>query len=228
MNRQIVLYSGGLDSTCLLTEVATGYPGHTMALNVGYGSKHQAFEQSAARAVAEKLGVPLQVVSLPLDTLGFESTLLKTGGKVPEGHYADATMRSTVVPFRNGILLALAVGVAENIGAADVWIASHFGDHPVYPDCREDFSRAFAEAARLGTYAGVRLRYPYAAIPKEQVLARGLKVAAPVQLSWSCYQPSPTGKHCGKCGTCVERREAFQLAGVIDPTEYEDGNNKDV
>ncbi len=168
---------------------------------------------------AGKLGVPHRII--PLDFIGrlFASDLLQTGGAIPEGHYADENMKRTVVPFRNGIMLAAAAGFAESTGAEGLVIAAHTGDHTIYPDCREDFMQAMGDAMRLGTYAGIRLLRPFIAMDKGRIAAEGTKLGVDYAHTWSCYQGGVV--HCGRCGTCVERREAFQQAGLSDPTVYE-------
>ena len=127
-------------------------------------------------------------------------------------------MKQTVVPFRNGIMLSIAGGLAESIGAEGLVIAAHGGDHAIYPDCREDFMRAMGEAIALGTYAGVHLLRPFITMTKAQIAAEGARMGVDFARTWSCYKGGAI--HCGKCGTCVERREAFEAAGVQDPTEY--------
>ena len=127
-------------------------------------------------------------------------------------------MRRTVVPFRNGILLSIAAGFAESRGAGALVIAAHSGDHAIYPDCREDFMRAMSESIRLGTYAGLRLLRPFISMTKAQIAARGAALGVDFAQTWSCYEGGAI--HCGQCGTCVERREAFLLAGLPDPTTY--------
>jgi 7-cyano-7-deazaguanine synthase len=148
----------------------------------------------------------------------FSSTLLKGGAAVPDGHYEADTMRQTVVPFRNAIMLSIAAGLAESIGAEGLVIAAHGGDHVIYPDCREEFMRAFAEAMRTGTYAGIKLLRPFIAMNKAQIAAEGARLGIDFARTWSCYKGGAV--HCGKCGTCVERREAFALAALPDPTIY--------
>ena len=138
---------------------------------------------------------------------------------LPEGHYADDTMRQTVVPFRNAILLSVACGVAESAGAEGVVIAAHTGDHTIYPDCREDFMRAMADAMRMGTYAGVALLRPFIALDKGGIAALGARLGVDFAATYSCYKGGV--RHCGACGTCVERREAFLQAGLVDPTAYD-------
>jgi 7-cyano-7-deazaguanine synthase len=144
--------------------------------------------------------------------------LLKGGGAIPKGHYEQATMRETVVPFRNGIMLAVAAGFAESRGAEAVVIAAHIGDHAIYPDCREEFLRAMADAVHLGTYANVEILRPFISMTKAEIVRRGHALNIDFTHTWSCYVGGEV--HCGECGTCVERREAFALAGLRDPTVY--------
>jgi 7-cyano-7-deazaguanine synthase len=143
---------------------------------------------------------------------------LKSGGKIPEGHYEAENMKQTVVPFRNAIMLSIACGFGESVGAEGLVIAAHGGDHAIYPDCREDFMRAMGNAMRLGTYAGVQLLRPFIALTKGQIAAEGARLGVDFGRTWSCYKGGLV--HCGKCGTCVERREAFAAAGLPDPTLY--------
>ena len=215
----IVLCSGGMDSVAALHWAARH---HTVAAAVSfdYGSKHNAREIPFAAEHARSLGVPHTIIPLDFIANLFASDLLKTGGAVPEGHYEDKTMRQTVVPFRNGIMLAAAGGLAESLGAEGLVIAAHSGDHAIYPDCREDFMRAMGDALRLGTYAGIQLLRPFIAFTKGQIVLEGKKLGVDFARTWSCYVGGEI--HCGKCGTCVERREAFQLAGLPDPTRYAD------
>jgi 7-cyano-7-deazaguanine synthase len=214
----VVLCSGGMDS---VTALHWARVQHTViaVLSFDYGAKHNHREIPFAVEQAEKIGVPHRTI--PLDFIGklFASDLLKTGGDIPEGHYAGENMQRTVVPFRNGIMLAAAAGYAESIRAEALVIAAHTGDHTIYPDCREDFMQAMSDAMRLGTYAGIRLLRPFIAMNKGQIAAEGARLGVDYARTWSCYKGGAV--HCGKCGTCVERREAFQLAGLPDPTVYE-------
>ncbi len=188
------------------------------ALSFDYGAKHNAREIRFAAVHAARLGVRHEVVALPFVDRLFDSALLKSGGEIPEGHYEDATMQQTVVPFRNAILLSIATGVAESRGASGVVIAAHGGDHAIYPDCREAFMGAMDEAMRRGTYAEVALLRPFIELNKAQIAAAGARLGVDFARTWSCYKGGAV--HCGTCGTCVERREAFAAAGVPDPTEY--------
>ena len=215
----IVLCSGGMDSVAALHWAARH---HTVAgvVSFDYGSKHNARELSFAAEHARLVGAPHTIIPLDFIAQHFTSDLLKTGGSVPEGHYEDRTMRQTVVPFRNGIMLAAAGGLAESLGAEGLIIAAHSGDHAIYPDCREDFMRAMGEALRLGTYAEVQLLRPFIAQTKGQIVREGAALGVDFARTWSCYVGGDI--HCGKCGTCVERREAFLVAGLPDPTRYAD------
>jgi 7-cyano-7-deazaguanine synthase len=189
------------------------------ALSFNYGAKHNDREIPFAAAQAKTLAVPHRVIALDFIGQLFASDLLKTGGDIPDGHYVDQTMRRTVVPFRNGIMLAVAAGLAESVGAAGLVIAAHGGDHTIYPDCREPFMRAMGEAMKLGTYAGIELLRPFIAVDKAGIAAEGARLGVDFARTWSCYKGGAV--HCGQCGTCVERREAFLLAGLPDPTTYE-------
>jgi 7-cyano-7-deazaguanine synthase len=214
----VVLCSGGMDSVAAL-HWARAHHDVRAALSFDYGSKHNHRELPLAAEQARKLQVPHQIIRLDFIGQLFASDLLRSGGEIPEGHYADDNMKRTVVPFRNGIMLAAAAGFAESAEAEGLVIAAHTGDHTIYPDCREDFMRAMGDAMRLGTYAGVQLLRPFIALTKGQIAAEGAKLGVDFARTWSCYKGGEI--HCGKCGTCVERREAFAQAGLADPTEYE-------
>jgi 7-cyano-7-deazaguanine synthase len=213
----VVLCSGGMDSVAAL-HWARAHHDVRAALSFDYGSKHNHRELPLAVEQAGKLKVPHQTIRLDFIGQLFASDLLRSGGDIPEGHYADDNMKRTVVPFRNGIMLAAAAGFAESAEAEGLVIAAHTGDHTIYPDCREDFMRAMGDAMRLGTYAGVQLLRPFIALTKGQIAAEGAKLGVDFARTWSCYKGGAI--HCGKCGTCVERREAFAQAGLTDPTMY--------
>ena len=149
----------------------------------------------------------------------FHSSLLEGADAIPEGHYAEANMLSTVVPFRNAIMLSIAVGLAESKGLQQVMMANHGGDHTIYPDCRPEFVRAMDATAQAGTYNHVRIIAPYTDITKADIARKGKQLGIDYTETWSCYKGGE--RHCGKCGTCVERKEALQLAGIEDRTEYE-------
>lgn len=214
----VVLCSGGMDSVTALHWARRKHDVRA-ALSFDYGAKHNAREIPFAAAHARAIGARHEVVPLAFIGEHFTSDLLKSGGDIPEGHYADENMKRTVVPFRNGIMLAVAGGFAESVGAEGLVIAAHGGDHAIYPDCREDFMRAMGDALRLGTYAGIQLLRPFIALNKGQIAAEGARLGVDFAQTWSCYKGGAV--HCGKCGTCVERREAFLQAGLVDPTIYE-------
>lgn len=215
--RVVVLLSGGLDSTAALYAAREEHAVIT-ALSFDYGSKHNAQELHRAAWHAHQLGV--EHVVLPLDFIRshFSSALLQGGPEIPKGHYEEASMKQTVVPFRNGILLAVAAGFAESRTAEALVIAAHSGDHAIYPDCREPFMTAMEAAMKAGTYAGITLLRPFIHMDKAAIVRRAAELKVPLKHTWSCYQGGEM--HCGECGTCVERREAFLLARIPDPTEY--------
>ncbi len=215
--RSIVLLSGGMDSTVALYD-ARERSEVVACVSCNYGSKHNLREISCAALHAEKCGIPHFIVPLTFVAEHFTSDLLASGGAIPKGHYQEATMKQTVVPFRNGIMLAIAAGFAECCGANSLVIAAHAGDHAIYPDCREDFMQAMSSAVRFGTYAEIEIERPFIAMTKAQIVARGRELAVDFSQTWSCYVGGTL--HCGECGTCVERREAFVLAGLPDPTRY--------
>ena len=212
----VVLLSGGMDSVTALYDFAARHD-VAAALSFDYGSKHNAREIPFARWHAENLGVPHRVLPLPFIGEDFASDLLVAGGEIPRGDYNLETMRQTVVPFRNGIMLAIAAGWAESRGAGAVVIAAHGGDHAIYPDCRGEFMRAMGEAIRLGTYAQIEILAPFIGLTKDQIARRGHELGVDFRRTWSCYVGGEV--HCGECSTCRERHEAFVLAGLDDPTD---------
>lgn len=215
----VVLCSGGMDSVTALYRARADHDVRAV-LSFDYGSKHNACELPFAAHHAAKFGLRHEVVTLDFVDRLFDSTLLRSGDEVPEGHYAAENMKQTVVPFRNAIMLSIATGVAESMGAEGLVIAAHGGDHAIYPDCREEFMQAMGDAMRLGTYAGIRLLRPFIHHTKAEIAAEGARLGVDFGQTWSCYKGGAV--HCGRCGTCVERREAFRDAGVPDPTPYLD------
>jgi 7-cyano-7-deazaguanine synthase len=213
----VVLCSGGMDS---VTALYWARREHTVqaVVSFDYGSKHNPRELPFAAEHAGKFGLRHETVPLLFMNRLFASDLLASGGSIPEGHYEAANMKQTVVPFRNAIMLSIAAGFAESIQADGLVIAAHGGDHAIYPDCREDFMCAMGDAMRTGTYAGVQLLRPFIALNKGAIAARGSRLGVDFSRTWSCYKGDAI--HCGKCGTCVERREAFAQAGIPDPTVY--------
>lgn len=218
MNKVIVLLSGGVDSVTALyksfkeNEILAG-------LSFDYGSKHNKKELQMAKYHCSNLNLKHQIIKLDFIKELFISHLLSSGGEIPEGHYQDSSMKQTVVPFRNGIMLSIAAGYAESINAQGVLIAAHTGDHAIYPDCRNDFMESMGSSLSKGTYANIKLLRPFIGLDKSQIISIGEKLNIDYRKTWSCYKGEKI--HCGKCGTCIERREAFIKAGVFDPTEYE-------
>ncbi len=211
--------SGGMDSTAALYwAIAQEGPG-VVGLFFHYGSKHNDMEYLSAEYHSKKTGIALEKISLGFINRLYRSDLLISGGNVPEGHYASPSMRSTVVPFRNGIMLSIAAGYAESVGADTIVIANHYGDHAIYPDCRKDFITPMSLAVTKGTAMRVHVLSPFVDDTKDGILDRTRHSGIDWGHTWSCYKG--LAKHCGKCGACVERREAFEKAGIMDPTEYE-------
>lgn len=213
-----VLLSGGMDSVVAFYDALKAHA-VIACLSFDYGAKHNACEIPFAKLHAKRNGVTH--LTIPLDFMNrfFKSDLLLSGGEIPDGHYAEESMRQTVVPFRNGIMLAIAAGYAESIGVGGLVIAAHSGDHAIYPDCRESFMQAMGTAMNEGTYEKIQLLRPFIAMNKAGIAARGAELGVDFAATWSCYKGGKI--HCGVCGTCVERREAFMLAGLPDPTVYE-------
>lgn len=215
MKDTLIIYSGGMDSTVLLNDYSQQI---ALAVSFDYGSKHNKKEIAYAHWNCKQLGIKHKIIDLSTAMADFNSSLIQKDLDVPEGHYEDKSMKSTVVPFRNGIMLSIAVGLAESYGLKKVYLASHAGDHAVYPDCRSEFTTAISLAAQLGTYEGVQILSPYNSITKRDIALHGKGLGVDFAETWSCYKGKE--KHCGKCGTCVERIEALE---GFDTTEYEDG-----
>ena len=216
MKDSILILSGGMDSVTLLYDYKDSI---AMAVSFDYGSNHNGREIPFASLHCERLGIPHVVIPLSFMAQYFKSSLLEGSDAIPEGHYADENMQSTVVPFRNGIMLSIAVGMAESAGLKHVMMANHGGDHTIYPDCRPEFVNAFSEAARTGTYVGVTLISPYTNLTKADIARKGKELGIDYSQTWSCYKGGE--RHCGRCGTCIERKEALAEAGIEDKTEYE-------
>ncbi len=215
MKDKLLVYSGGLDSTTMLHEFADEI---ALAVTFNYGSNHNEREIACARENCHRLGIELLVIDLDFMHRYFHSSLLEGADAIPSGNYDDENMKSTVVPFRNGIMLAVAAGLAESRGLKAVMLANHSGDHAIYPDCRPGFVDAMSQAISEGTYDHISISAPYTRLTKGEIVARGAKLGVDYSLTYSCYRG--TEQHCGTCGTCRERREAFELAGVADPTVY--------
>lgn len=205
----LLILSGGMDSTTMLHEFKNSIG---LAVNFNYGALQNAREAQCARRQCAMLGIELIEINLAFMGRYFDSALLRSAEDVPEGSYADANMASTVVPFRNGIMLSIAAGLAESRGLKRVMMANHGGDHAVYPDCRPGFVDAMNAAIKAGTYAGIELRAPYTGLTKADIARRGKELGVDYSLTYSCYKGGE--KHCGKCATCIERRQALAAAGI--------------
>ncbi len=215
MKDSVIIVSGGMDSVTMLHEYRDRI---AVGISFDYGSNHNAREIPFARMHCERLGIKHIVISLDFMNRYFKSSLLEGADAVPDGHYADENMKSTVVPFRNGIMLSIAVGIAESNGLRYVMMANHGGDHSIYPDCRREFVCAFDAAAKAGTYVGAGILAPYTGITKADIARRGKEMGLDYSETWSCYKGGDV--HCGRCGTCVDRREALAEAGIEDTTPY--------
>jgi 7-cyano-7-deazaguanine synthase len=213
--KALVVFSGGLDSTTALYWAKAHYDA-VKAVNFAYGSNHQEQEGNAAQAIADALKIELY--KIPLDFIGkhFKSALL--GGSIPDGRYEAGNMSTTVVPFRNGIMLSVAAGLADSIGYDVVVLGNHGGDHFIYPDCRPGFIGAMNTAIREGTAGAVQISSPFCKMTKGGIVEMGALLGVDFSKTYSCYKGGE--HHCGTCGTCIERKEAFKAAGVQDPTIY--------
>ena len=215
--KTVLIYSGGLDSTVLLFDLLADGDS-VLALSVDYGQRHRV-ELEHARRMAQSLGVEWQLADLSgITHLLTGSSLTSAEIAVPHGHYAEGTMKQTVVPNRNMIMLSVAAGWAIARRADRVAYAAHAGDHTIYPDCRPEFAAAVDAAFRLADWREIHLYCPFVTLTKTEIVSRGVQLNVDFGGTWSCYEGGPI--HCGRCGTCFERREAFLRAGVPDPTRY--------
>ncbi len=217
MSDCILVYSGGMDSTVLLADLLA--KGKSLqAISFDYGSRHNDRELPMAAASCAMRGVGHRVVQLPFINELFSSSLLQSGQDVPDGSYKESSMKSTVVPLRNGIMLSIAAGYAESTGAGEVYLASHAGDHFIYPDCRPEFNAAFGQAVLLGTDQQVRLCFPYADKDKREIGDLGRSLGVDYAKTWTCYKGGEL--HCGTCGACDERKYALRYREGMDLTQY--------
>jgi len=227
MIEHVLLFSGGMDSTTLLALVLEQASSkEILCLTATYGSLHEGQEMAAARRVTEHYGVKWETVSLPSYIFGGGESSLLGQAEIPSAEYQDVKIEgpsNTIVPFRNGILTALAVAKAASIGAKRVWSGQHASDHAhwAYPDCSPEFLGAMTAAVYAGTASRVRLATPFVWIEKGGLVAMAAIGKAPLHLTWSCYRGGEL--HCGTCPTCLERLSAFASAGYIDPVEYANG-----
>lgn len=208
----LIIVSGGMDSITLLHNYKEKI---ALAISFDYGSKHNAKEIPFAKQNCEMLGIEHLTIPLSFVNDYFKSDLLKNGGVIPEGHYADENMKSTVVPFRNGIMLSIAAGIAESRNLKNVLIGNHFGDHAIYPDCRQSFIEPMNEAIKNGTYINVEIFAPYTKIDKRAIALIGQQLGIDYSKTWTCYKGEDA--HCGVCGSCTERKEALK---GFDDTKY--------
>lgn len=217
MKDSLIILSGGMDSVTMLHDFCKDI---ALAVTFDYGSNHNKREAACAAYHCQLLGI--KHILIPLDFMGkyFKSSLLEGAEAIPEGHYASENMKSTVVPFRNGIMLAIACGIAESNGLKHVMMSNHSGDHAIYPDCRQEFVDAMTAAMTAGTYEHIDLVAPYTAISKTDIARIGKLLGIDYSTTYSCYKGGE--HHCGKCGTCVERKEALRDAGIDDNTIYDD------
>ncbi len=213
----LIVLSGGMYSVTMLHEYADEIE---LAVNFSYGSNHNMRELAGARLHCRQLGIELIEIDLSFIGQYFHSSLLEGAEAVPEGDYDFDNMKSTVVPFRNGIMLAAAAGLAESHGLDTVMIANHAGDHAIYPDCRGSFIDAMARTIAEGTYEGISLKAPYTYLNKTDIALRGKRLGIDYTTTYSCYKGLE--HHCGRCGTCLERRKALADAGIEDTTIYID------
>ena len=216
---RVIVLSGGMDSAVALWWAKQqGHVAH--AVSIDYGQRHRKEIQYAAH-LSSLTNTPHTVVDMcSLKGLLPGSALTDDSVDIPKGHYADPTMRATVVPNRNMVLLSVAVAAAGAHDATHVVYGAHAGDHPIYPDCRPEFIEAMRRACSVCWYEPIELEAPFVDKTKAEVAALGEALGVPWEATWSCYEGGDT--HCGICGTCVERREAFHLAEVHDPTVYLD------
>jgi 7-cyano-7-deazaguanine synthase len=218
--RTLVVCSGGLDSVTLSHKVAMEKT-LTHLVSFAYGQRHDK-ELDYARRCASRLGVTHDIIDITDIGRHLTGSALTGATAVPDGHYAEATMRTTIVPNRNAIMLTIAFGIAAARGAEVVAAAVHGGDHFIYPDCRPAFVEAFAAMQRLALdgVAQIALATPFLRWSKADIVREGARLGVPFTQTWSCYKGG--ARHCGRCGTCVERREAFHIAGIDDPTLCDD------
>ena len=202
-----------MDSTVLLYKYRKEIK---LAVTFTYGARQDEEQTACAKENCKLLGIEHLII--PLEFMGkyFRSSILKGGDDVPHGSYNDENMKSTVVPFRTGIMLSIAAGLAESRELDTVLIANHAGDHTIYPDCRPEFIEAMGSAVNAGTFAGIKIVSPFCDITKRDIALIGKEEGVPFEKTYSCYEGRHS--HCGVCGTCVERKEALE---GFDPTEYE-------
>lgn len=211
----VAIWSGGLDSTTMVYELLEKYGRENVfTLSFNYGQKHSK-ELDCVKKLSSLNKIHNKTVDISTISDLINNSSLTSKQSIPEGMYDDANMKSTVVPNRNMIMISIAAGYGANIGADCVYYAAHAGDHAIYPDCRPEFVNAVNLAVAMGNYVSPLIKSPYIAKTKMQIVKHGLHLHVPYQYTWSCYKGGKTP--CGKCGTCVERTEAFYMNAAADP-----------
>lgn len=219
MKKIIISLSGGVDSAVTLA-FALEQGCECLPVIFRYGSKHSRYESNAAVRIACHYKIPFRIIELTDVMKGFKSNLMMGGGEIPEGHYGNENMNQTVVPARNIIFISILSGLAQSIGAEEVWLGVHGGDHSIYPDCRPEFYCAMRRAIQLGTDGKVDVLAPFLYTNKIHIVQKGIPLGVPFELTRTCYKEQKLA--CGKCGSCIERLEAFSKNGIIDPIQYEE------
>lgn len=216
--RILVIYSGGMDSFTLLNDLMLN--NKVYAVTFDYGQKHSK-EIDFAYNFCKKEFISHSVIKFDnnKDLFGYTTPLTGGYGAIPEGHYADESMRQTVVPNRNMLMLTMAATIAVRLNIQKVYYGAHAGDHTIYPDCRPEFIYAMNRVLEVSHYEQVIICAPYINMPKGQIAAIGKGLGLNYGEAWTCYNGRE--KACGKCGACVERKEAMEYAGIDDPMEYE-------
>lgn len=221
--KAVAIASGGMDSATLAYYYKDkGYD--LILVGFNYGQRHKR-ELESLKTIATELDADCRIIDLSILSQHLHgSSLTSSDVAVPDGHYAKKTMQATVVPNRNAIMLAIATGIAVAEGAEIVATGVHAGDHFIYPDCRPEFIQHLDAAFRAGNeefaVEGFHIEAPFVSITKGDIARLGIKLKVPYEKTWSCYKGGDI--HCGRCGTCVERVEAFIEAQADDPTEYAD------
>ena len=217
MKDSVIVVSGGMDSITMLHEFKDRI---ALGISFNYGSNHNAREIPFAELHCKRLGIPHITIDLGFMPQYFKSSLLEGADAIPEGNYDEDNMKSTVVPFRNGIMLSIAIGIAESNHLPFVMMANHSGDHTIYPDCRLEFVKAMSKDAKILILDEPTVLVPYTNLSKADIARHGKTLGIDYAETWSCYKGGE--KHCGKCGTCRERQEALKEAGIEDSTVYEE------
>ena len=218
MGKIVMSLSGGMDSTTMLGRYLN-LKEEVHCVHFQYGSKHNEFELAAVKKVVDYYNVPLTIINMHEAFSNMASHLMSSGGDIPEGHYADVNMTKTVVPGRNTIFASVLMGMAESVGADKIALGVHLGDHAIYPDCRREYIKALDALVYLASDRKVEVEAPFQTTDKTGICKVGMKIGVPYELTRTCYKNQPIS--CGKCGSCSERREAFELSGFIDLIPYE-------